>query len=365
MRQWDPEEDQLIMQLLQQLGPKWSRIVQQLPGRTISSVRNRWQRIDKGNKLRAAGQESKNRCQQCGQPKRGHVCLAKLGRRRLMNTGGETDGVGTVTAAGEPIYRSLQSPDHIDGAAGSSSMAVAAPDPSRVWSPSLGVCAAAAAADAAVETSSPITAATYPAAAAATAAAAPSSPGVSSHVSEAASLSPGGLPATAAPTGAPPIDGAHLLGAVHHAPSSRLARAAASAIPPGATPPILSQVRSGVRICNELGFEALAAAADQLAARDRDGGNGHLGGADAAAAERVPLMLSPQFSSAAPPLPDTLDVDISCRSDAPADDGPGTDVKAEIGAEINLEATVSDSSAASSTCEDAASAKHAPSAIGR
>ena len=67
MRQWEPEEDQLILHLLQQLGPKWSRIVQQLPGRTISSVRNRWQRIDKGRKLREAGQQSKNRCQQCGQ----------------------------------------------------------------------------------------------------------------------------------------------------------------------------------------------------------------------------------------------------------------------------------------------------------
>eukprot|EP00962_Isochrysis_galbana_P019238 scaffold5601_cov104-Isochrysis_galbana.AAC.2 len=91
---------------VQQEGPKWSRIVQQLPGRTVSSVRNRWcaphahrtrhspalpglggcastacaclseapvpligvaalvhrQRIEKGRKLREAGVESKNRC---------------------------------------------------------------------------------------------------------------------------------------------------------------------------------------------------------------------------------------------------------------------------------------------------------------
>ena len=74
MRAWEPEEDQLIIRLLNELGPKWSKIVEQLPGRSVSSVRNRWQRIDKGNKLREAGKESKNRCQQCGKPKRGHVC---------------------------------------------------------------------------------------------------------------------------------------------------------------------------------------------------------------------------------------------------------------------------------------------------
>merc|ERR1719265_1154128 len=62
-----------------QLGPMWSKIVKQLPGRTVSSVRNRWQRIEKGRKQREAGIVSKNRCHACGQPKRGHVCLAKLG----------------------------------------------------------------------------------------------------------------------------------------------------------------------------------------------------------------------------------------------------------------------------------------------
>lgn len=44
----------------------------------VSSVRNRWQRIEKGRKLREQGQELKNRCHACGQPKRGHVCYAKM-----------------------------------------------------------------------------------------------------------------------------------------------------------------------------------------------------------------------------------------------------------------------------------------------
>ena len=81
MKAWEPEEDQIIMEMLDRLGPKWSKIVQRLPGRTVSSVRNRWQRIDKGRRLREAGHESKNRCQQCGKPKRGHVCMARLKNR--------------------------------------------------------------------------------------------------------------------------------------------------------------------------------------------------------------------------------------------------------------------------------------------
>jgi len=90
MKAWDPEEDQIIIEMLERLGPKWSKIVQRLPGRTVSSVRNRWQRIDKGRRLREAGHESKNRCQQCGKPKRGHVCMARLKNR------GETGQLAAV-----------------------------------------------------------------------------------------------------------------------------------------------------------------------------------------------------------------------------------------------------------------------------
>jgi len=81
MKAWEPDEDRMILEMLDLLGPKWSKIVQKLPGRSISSVRNRWQRIEKGRKLREAGESLKNRCQQCGQPKRGHVCMAKLKNR--------------------------------------------------------------------------------------------------------------------------------------------------------------------------------------------------------------------------------------------------------------------------------------------
>ena len=61
MKAWDPEEDDIIMSMHAKEGPKWKKIVEHLPGRTVSSVRNRWQRIEKGRKLREAGIESKNR----------------------------------------------------------------------------------------------------------------------------------------------------------------------------------------------------------------------------------------------------------------------------------------------------------------
>ena len=75
---WEPEEDQIILEMVQREGPKWKLIVQKLPGRTVSSVRGRWQRIEKGRRLREEGTVLKNRCHACGQPKKGHICLAKM-----------------------------------------------------------------------------------------------------------------------------------------------------------------------------------------------------------------------------------------------------------------------------------------------
>jgi len=75
---WTPEEDQIILEVVSQEGPKWTRVLQRLPWRTIPSIRNRWQRMENGRKIRESGVESRNRCHACGLPRRGHVCLAKL-----------------------------------------------------------------------------------------------------------------------------------------------------------------------------------------------------------------------------------------------------------------------------------------------
>lgn len=77
MKVWDPEEDKVILEMVERIGNKWAEIVKHLPGRTVSSVRNRYQRIQKGIQMRERGAVMKNKCHSCGQPKRGHICTAK------------------------------------------------------------------------------------------------------------------------------------------------------------------------------------------------------------------------------------------------------------------------------------------------
>ena len=101
MRAWEPHEDTLIAKLIETLGPSWKAIVPHLPGRTVASVRNRWQRIEKGRKLREEGVEMKNRCAHCGEPKRGHVCMARLGQARAAATFGSPGSSGAGSSSSQ------------------------------------------------------------------------------------------------------------------------------------------------------------------------------------------------------------------------------------------------------------------------
>ena len=96
MKAWEPEEDRIIIELLSELGPRWSKIVKALPGRSISSIRNRWQRIEKGRKLREDGVESKNRCNICGEPRRGHVCFEKIRQDATQRQAENDEGLADV-----------------------------------------------------------------------------------------------------------------------------------------------------------------------------------------------------------------------------------------------------------------------------
>ena len=43
--EWTPEEDELIIRLQKQIGNKWAKISEKLPGRTDNSVKNRWNSV--------------------------------------------------------------------------------------------------------------------------------------------------------------------------------------------------------------------------------------------------------------------------------------------------------------------------------
>jgi hypothetical protein len=76
---WTVEEDLLILQLVDQHGKKWSKIAAHLPGRTDNGVRNRWNRMERAHVIkqrRPAG--AGYRCRRCGEPKRGHICAARV-----------------------------------------------------------------------------------------------------------------------------------------------------------------------------------------------------------------------------------------------------------------------------------------------
>lgn len=81
---FEAEEDEALAALVEQHGKKWQRYI--VPGfrdatgnkRSLSSLRNRWQRIERGRHiLSAEGPMTKrNRCQRCGLFKIGHICRA-------------------------------------------------------------------------------------------------------------------------------------------------------------------------------------------------------------------------------------------------------------------------------------------------
>jgi len=75
---WMPVDDIKVVQLFSQHGPRWRLITDQFPGRTVASVRNRYLRMQTAEKIRSAGGITRNRCQLCGQPKRGHICPKKM-----------------------------------------------------------------------------------------------------------------------------------------------------------------------------------------------------------------------------------------------------------------------------------------------
>ena len=111
MRAWDPEEDTIIMEMVNTGRAKWKQIVKRLPGDGVAG-RMSYQRIEKGRKLREDPNVTlKNRCHLCGLPKRGHICMAKMGGARRspsIEVAGHYGGAagGRPHGAGGPRRRS-------------------------------------------------------------------------------------------------------------------------------------------------------------------------------------------------------------------------------------------------------------------
>lgn len=77
MAPWSKEELAIVVQLVDEHGPKWKTIglelEQRLPGRNIAQTRNAFLRMVQGQRTLAEG-GAQNKCKVCGEPKLGHIC---------------------------------------------------------------------------------------------------------------------------------------------------------------------------------------------------------------------------------------------------------------------------------------------------
>jgi len=90
----------MLLRLIETSGKRWKLIAEALGNsnpRTPAMVRNRYLRIERGRWLTEQGM-SKNRCGQCGQLKRGHVCQAP---RAMVNTNLEGQASRHLEARGD------------------------------------------------------------------------------------------------------------------------------------------------------------------------------------------------------------------------------------------------------------------------
>ena len=74
MEAWTAEEDALLHACVEKHGTHWSNVRTCFDNRrSVSSIRNRWGRIQKG-----LSAEGRNKCTRCGMIKKGHTCKSNL-----------------------------------------------------------------------------------------------------------------------------------------------------------------------------------------------------------------------------------------------------------------------------------------------
>lgn len=102
MEHWTPDEDNLLQRLNQEHPKQWKvisdKMVEVGHARTHASCRNRLLRREKGKVACKAG-DTMQRCQRCGQPRRGHICTRPDAPRIRNRVAQEAARAATVATA--------------------------------------------------------------------------------------------------------------------------------------------------------------------------------------------------------------------------------------------------------------------------
>jgi len=95
MRVWEYEEDQMLLAAVAKMGKRWRAIARLFPDRSEAMCRNRYTRIFAPHRPEMKGwKPSVNRCNACGQYKKGHSCASK--GKLFVNASGDTCEAGPL-----------------------------------------------------------------------------------------------------------------------------------------------------------------------------------------------------------------------------------------------------------------------------
>lgn len=131
---WKAREDKLLRASIAKHGTNWKHILPHFPSRSMSSVRNRWQRI-----LNEVHRE--NRCRTCGMPRKGHLCVVPPEEERTHADKGKAQSVAlemgfdflTEGEEGPAPTRGGKSRRRPSEASGSDESTRRAPPPGAKW----------------------------------------------------------------------------------------------------------------------------------------------------------------------------------------------------------------------------------------
>ena len=93
MQEWTPVEDHILMTVIRDMPKKsWMKMQVHFPYRSVSSIRNRYQRLTKKNHTIPP----KQKCRYCGEFRRGHICSKNLFCEEILDEQDLQDSVVEV-----------------------------------------------------------------------------------------------------------------------------------------------------------------------------------------------------------------------------------------------------------------------------